>query len=97
MPKFFLTRMVNAMNQDILNQLKSIIVNELDVNLKIEDIKEDASLFEEGIGLDSVTIMEFISLIESKFSIQFSDEELDFKQFKDLNTLAGFVSNKTAA
>jgi acyl carrier protein len=97
MREFFLTRMVNAMNQDILNQLKGIIVNELDVNLKIEDIKEDASLFEEGIGLDSVTIMEFISLIESKFSIQFSDEELDFKQFKDLNTLAGFVANKTAA
>lgn len=85
------------MSQDMLEQLKDIIVNELDVNLKREDINESASLFEEGIGLDSVTIMEFISLIEANFSIQFSDEELDFKQFKDLNTLAGFVVNKTAA
>ncbi|MFI3156282.1 MAG: phosphopantetheine-binding protein [Methylococcaceae bacterium] len=85
------------MNQDMLDQLKNIIVNELDVNLKREDINESASLFEEGIGLDSVTIMEFISLIEANFSIQFSDEELDFKQFKDLNTLAGFVASKTAA
>lgn len=85
------------MNQDMLNKLKDIIVNELDVNLKREDINENVSLFEEGIGLDSVTIMEFISLIEANFAIQFSDEELDFKQFKDLNTLAGFVAGKTAA
>ncbi len=85
------------MNNDILNQLKNIIVNELDVNLKRDDINESVSLFEEGIGLDSVTIMEFISLIESSFRIQFSDEELDFNQFKDLNTLAGFVAGKIAA
>lgn len=85
------------MNKDILNQLKDIIVNELDVNLKRDDINENASLFEEGIGLDSVTIMEFISLIESNLSIQFSDEELDFNQFKDLNTLASFVAGKITA
>jgi acyl carrier protein len=85
------------MSQDVLTQLKSIIANELDVNLKQDDIDENASLFEEGIGLDSVTIMEFISLIESSFSVQFSDEELDFQQFKDLNTLAGFVTHKLSA
>ncbi len=83
--------------QQVLTQLKGIIANELDVNLKQDEINESASLFEEGIGLDSVTIMEFISLIESKFSIQFSDEELDFQQFKDLNTLAEFVEQKLAA
>jgi acyl carrier protein len=85
------------MAHDVLEQLKEIIVNELDVNLKREEIDENASLFEEGIGLDSVTIMEFISLIEGKFAIQFSDEDLDFHQFKDLNTLAAFVSKKITA
>ncbi|NOS89513.1 MAG: acyl carrier protein [Methylococcaceae bacterium] len=85
------------MSETMINQLKDIIVSELDVNLKHEDISEEVSLFEEGIGLDSVTIMEFISLIEARFSIQFTDEELDFKQFNDLKTLAGFVSNKVAA
>lgn len=84
------------MSQDVLNKLKTIIVNELDVNLKLEDINENASLFEEGIGLDSVTIMELISLIENHFSIQFSDEDLDFQKFKDLSTLAAFVASKTS-
>jgi acyl carrier protein len=82
------------MTQDVLSKLKTIIVNELDVNLTFEDINEHESLFEEGIGLDSVTIMELISLIESHFSIQFSDEDLDFQKFKDLSTLATFVASK---
>ena len=85
------------MSETMIDQLKYIIVNELDVNLKHDDISENDSLFEEGIGLDSVTIMEFISLIESRFAIQFTDEELDFKQFNDLKTLAGFVANKISA
>jgi acyl carrier protein len=85
------------MSQEVLSQLKNIIVNDLDVNIKQEDLNENSPLFEEGIGLDSVTIMEFISLIESKFSIQFLDEELDFKQFNSLSTLANFVSTKISA
>ena len=59
------------MADNIIAQLKNIIVEELDVNRKIEEIDEASSLFEEGLGLDSVTIMEFIALIEKKFGFQF--------------------------
>jgi acyl carrier protein len=83
------------MTQQIINKLKDIVANDLDVNLKIAEIDESASLFEEGLGLDSVTLMEFISLIETNFSVQFLDEELDFEQFKNLTTLAGVIHTKT--
>lgn len=84
------------MNQEIINKLKDIIADELDVNLKKSEIKDDASLWEDGIGLDSVTLMEFISLIEARFSVQFLDEELDFEQFKNLTCLAEIISTKLA-
>ncbi|MDM8566479.1 phosphopantetheine-binding protein [Candidatus Halobeggiatoa sp. HSG11] len=82
------------MVDNIIAQLKNIIVEELDVNCELEDIDEKASLFEEGLGLDSVTIMEFIALIERSFSFQFSDEELNMEPFKNLQTLADFISTK---
>ncbi len=82
------------MNLEIINKLKNIVANELDINLKNAEIDESASLFEEGLGLDSVTLMEFISLIETNFSVQFLDEELDFEQFKNLTTLAGVINSK---
>ena len=85
------------MSQEIINKLKDIVADELDINLKIKDIDSNASLFEEGLGLDSVTLMEFISLIENNFSVQFLDEELDFEQFKNLTTLAEVINTKLLA
>lgn len=85
------------MTQQIINKLKNIIADELDVNLKKAQIDDHASLWEDGIGLDSVTLMEFISLIEARFSVQFLDEELDFEQFKNLACLADVINHKLNA
>jgi len=78
----------------IIPILKKIIAEELDVNIKEEEINNEMPLLEDGIGLDSVAIMEFIVLIEKKFDFKFSDDELTFEPFKDLNTLAEFIANK---
>jgi acyl carrier protein len=84
------------MIENVIEQLKQIIADDLDVNLKQEEIDEDVSLFEEGLGLDSVVIMEFISLIEARFGFQFSDDELNMEPFQNLQTLADFISTKQA-
>jgi acyl carrier protein len=74
--------------KNIVNQLKQIIVNDLDINMKLDEIDENASLFEEGLGLDSVTLVEFISFIEKHFSIRFSEDELNLEHFSNLEILA---------
>lgn len=78
----------------IVARLKHIIAEELDVNLRIEEIDETAFLFEEGIGLDSVAIMDFLVLIEEHYGFQFSDEELNIELFRNLQILAEFISTK---
>jgi len=80
--------------ENIMAQLKQIIANDLDVNRKIEEIKDDVSLFEEGIGLDSVAVMEFITLIEKRFGFQLAEDELNMEPFRTLQTLAQFIQNK---
>ncbi len=82
------------MQETIITQLKDMIADELDVNLTREEISEEASLFEEGIGLDSMAIVEFISLIEERFSIQFSDAELRPENFKSLSLVANLITRK---
>jgi acyl carrier protein len=78
----------------IINQLKEILVNKLDVNLTYEDIDENASLYEDGLGLDSIAIVELIVLIEKEFAVGIEDEELNVDLFKSLNTLSGFIRQK---
>ncbi|NEP44041.1 MAG: acyl carrier protein [Okeania sp. SIO2H7] len=82
------------MSETVINRLKTIIAEELDVNLKIEEINEDASLFEDGLGFDSIVTVEFISLIEQHFGLEFSDGELNPELFSNLKVLADFISSK---
>lgn len=77
--------------QTVIDQLKDIIAEQLDVNIKREEIEADISLFEDGVGLDSIAIMEFITLIEESFEFQFEDDDLNHTTFQSLRTLANYI------
>lgn len=82
------------MSEVIVNQLKDIIANKLDVNLTLDEIDENVSLFEDGLGLDSIAIVDLIVSIENKFSLTIEDEELNADLFKNLMILAEFIRKK---
>ena len=82
------------MPEIVVERLKTIIAEELDVNLKVEEIDEKVSLFEEGLGLDSIALVELISLVEQHFDFQFADAELTPENFSTLNVLSNFISGK---
>ena len=82
------------MSDTIVNQLKDIIANKLDVNLAYDEIDENISLFEDGLGLDSIAIVNLIVSIEENFSLSIEDDELSADLFKSLETLAEFVRSK---
>jgi len=83
------------MTENITERLKQIIVNDLDVKIEMDSIRDDITLFEGGIGLDSIAIMEFVSMIEQVFGIEFSDDELGTEPFQSLNVLTQFIVNKS--
>lgn len=74
--------------------IKEIIVNDLDANVSIEQIGDDISLFDDGIGLDSIAIINFIIITEKKFDISFDESEISSKLFSTVNNLAAFVVEK---
>jgi acyl carrier protein len=78
----------------IIEQLKTIIADKLDANIKHEDITPDVSLLEEGLGLDSIMVVELVSSIEEHFRFQFEEDELDMRLLTNLRTLATFVASK---
>ena len=82
------------MSLPIMDQLKEIIVKKLDVNLTLDEIDENVSLYEDGLGLDSIAIVDLIVTIEKDFSISIEDDELNADLFKNLSTLAEFIQAK---
>ena len=83
--------------RDVARQLKTILVKDLGLSLKEEEINDDTPLLEGGLALDSVVIAELIARIEDEFGIRFEDQNLRLELFDNLMTLAEFVSSSQAA
>lgn len=82
------------MIESIIQDLKQIMVEELDVNLKKEEIDENTALLDGDLGVDSIAIVELISSAEDKFNIEFSDSDLVPENFATLTILANLIEQK---
>jgi acyl carrier protein len=82
------------MTEQVLESVKRIILDDLDVNLTYEDLDDSASLFEEGLALDSVILVELISFIEKRFNIEMRDDALNMDTFRNLRSLAKVIQDQ---
>jgi acyl carrier protein len=72
----------------IVTQLKQIIVDDLKIPIASTQIDADAALLEDGLGFDSITLFEFITLIEQRFEVLFPVDSLNSEVFASLNVVA---------
>lgn len=82
------------LKDSVRSKIKEILVNDLDANVNAEDVKDEVSLYEDGIGLDSISIVNLIVLIEKKFSISFEEEDLNYDLFSSTNHLTEVICKK---
>lgn len=80
---------------DIIATLRHMLVEELDVRLTAEVVTDDVPLLERGLGLDSIVLYEFITLIEQRFGFEFADQSLDTRVFANLTVLAQHIHDAT--
>lgn len=81
----------------VISRLKEIIVEDLATNVPAEEIDEHTSLFEEGIGLDSISIVNLIVLIENEFDVGLEEDKIDSETFANLTTLSGYIMERKLA
>jgi acyl carrier protein len=79
------------MSDQVLETVKRIVVEDLDVNLTYEELDETVPLFEDGLALDSVVLVELISFIEKRFNIVLHDDVLSMDTFQSLQSVARVV------
>jgi acyl carrier protein len=75
--------------------LKKMIVETLNLeDVTVEEIDDDAPLFREGLGLDSIDALELVVAIEKGFHIIIEDEDVGRKAFASINVLAEFIQKQ---
>lgn len=79
--------------EQLINDLKLQIKEALHLEeLSLEDFDENAALFgEDGIGLDSIDILEIIVLLEKKYGIRLSNPKEGRAIFQNVRTIAEYV------
>ena len=75
-----------------IEQLKDQIIDALNLeDLTPNDIDNDAPLFGEGLGLDSIDALELIVLMEKYYGIKLQNPAEGKQIFKSVNTMAAYI------
>ncbi len=84
-------------DQSTARRVKELIVRRLKLEIDPATIQDDAPLFGEGLGLDSIDALELVLGLEQEFGIKVEDEEVGVKAFASVNALVDFIERKKIA
>ena len=77
----------------LLPEIAELIVSALNLDMAPGDIEADAPLFGEGLGLDSIDVLEISLVISKRYGVQLrSDNEDNLRIFSSLRALAAYVA-----
>lgn len=77
------------MNKELLKQQ---IIEALNLqDMLPQDIEDDAPLFGEGLGLDSIDALELLMLLDKNYGIKIEDPKMSKAIFASVNTMADYI------
>lgn len=83
----------NQSLQQLTAELKASIIEALNLEeITVDDIDDNAPLFGEGLGLDSIDALELIVLLERNYGIKLTSPAEGKEIFKSVNSIASYVA-----
>ena len=83
--------------EDLKLKLKAQIIERMNLqDTKPEDIVDDAPLFGDGLGLDSIDALEIIVLLQQEYGLKIQTAEEGKKVLRSVNTIAEYIKEKKA-
>jgi acyl carrier protein len=82
--------------ETLKTELKQAIVRGLRLPISADEIGNDTPLFGEGLGLDSIDVLELVLELERSFGVQIRDEQTGAEVLRSVDTIADFVMRERA-
>ena len=79
------------MTDAVRTDIKQAIVRSLRLPISADEIGDDVPLFGEGLGLDSIDVLELVLELERSFGVSINDEATGARVLRTVNTIAEFV------
>lgn len=79
----------------LMPEVAELIVSALNLDVSPEEIDADAPLFGDGLGLDSIDVLEVALVVSKRYGFQLrSDDEGNVRIFASLRTLTAHIANQ---
>jgi acyl carrier protein len=83
---------------DLKQAVKEMIIQRLKLEgMTAGDIEDQAPLFGDGLGLDSIDALELVLGVEQTFGVKIEDEAAGMKAFRNVESLAAFIQEHKQA
>jgi len=79
---------------DIVARVTALLGRQLPESIDGRELEERTGLLGQGIGLDSVEVLQLVGAIEEDFELTIDDEALVAEHFETIGTLVTFVSGQ---
>lgn len=79
------------MDQALATQVKETIVRSLRLSISPGEIDNDIALFGEGLGLDSIDVLELVLELERSFGVKISDEQLARRALRNVTSIVELI------
>jgi acyl carrier protein len=79
----------------LMPEVAELIVSALNLDMSPDEIDADAPLFGDGLGLDSIDVLEVALVVSKRYGFQLrSDDEGNVRIFASLRTLTAHIANQ---
>jgi acyl carrier protein len=80
------------MTDSLRAQIKQSIVRSLRLPMAWEEIGDSTPLFEGGLELDSIDVLELVLEIERSFGVAIRDEQTGMQALRSVDSIAEFIT-----
>jgi acyl carrier protein len=79
----------------LVKEIAGLVVSALNLDISEGEIDPDAPLYKEGLGLDSIDILEVALVVSKRYGFKLRDDDQDnIRIFRSLNALAAHVAER---
>jgi len=83
---------MSDLSTNLKAEIKQAIVRSLRLPIAPESIENGVSLFGEGLGLDSIDVLELVLEIERTFGVSITDEQTGNKVLRSVDSIADYIT-----
>jgi acyl carrier protein len=92
------TENVAAPNAALQREVAELIIEALNLEVTPDEINADDPLYGDGLGLDSIDVLEVALVVSKRYKLQLrADSEDNHRIFSSLRTLTEYIAAQRAA